>query len=81
LTEAQLASHSHVISTQCGINTCDSVEGVVGNVGGGLGGAAGTSTAGSNASHTHTLSGVAASGNFTSNFAVKYVNMIVATKN
>ncbi len=38
-------------------------------------------SAGSNAGHTHSLAGVSTTGNFTSNFAVKYVDMIVASKN
>jgi hypothetical protein len=40
-----------------------------------------SSGAGSATSHTHTLVGSLASGNFTSNFAVKYANFIIASKN
>lgn len=49
------------------------------------GGAGGSNTTmnatGGGQSHTHTLIGVVAGGNFTSDFGVKYVDMIVCTKN
>lgn len=78
LSEAQLASHAHTLPIgfpQEGFNAGAS------SGSGNIGGQYSSSAAGGNVAHTHTLSGVAASGNFVSNFAVKYVNMIVATKN
>jgi hypothetical protein len=71
LTEAQLASHSH-----------SSVDILTLGVGSGIGAIRSSATgfAGSNATHTHSLAGAAAVGNFTSNFAVKYVNYITCSK-
>lgn len=43
-------------------------------------GACGTENAGGNGAHTHSLVGAAAGGNFTSNFSVKYVNVIACSK-
>lgn len=75
ISVAQLASHVHSYVTNQ-------------NTGGGQGGGGadtggrGTETgaAGGSQSHTHSLVGAQASGNFTSNFAVKYVNVIICTK-
>ena len=72
LSEAQLASHSHS-SPQF---STDAAGGVGQGVEGGS-----TGSTGGNAVHTHSLAGVAANGNFTSNFAVKYVNYITCSKN
>jgi hypothetical protein len=83
LSTAQLASHNHVTGSYNG-----------GGCGGGSNPAyslimdypgevqnKSVSSSGSNAVHTHSLVGAAAAGNFTSNFAVKYVNFITCSKN
>jgi hypothetical protein len=77
LTTNQLASHVHFI-------------GGSGNAGGGFNSVAGSASgrdagvnsdpAGGDQSHTHTLAGAQAIGNFTSDFGVKYVNVIACTK-
>lgn len=78
LSEGQLASHFHRF------NNNPPRRGTSG--GGGRDGADNnynvpTSSTGGNQAHTHTLAGVAANGNFVTNFAVKYVDVIVAQKN
>jgi hypothetical protein len=83
LTTDQLAAHTHplVISTvgnfNCGggayLSNCTSpINGP---------GSPASSTAGSSAVHTHSLVGAVADGNFTSNFALQYIDMILVTKN
>lgn len=75
ISEAQLGSHAH--SYQSSVNTSGAVPG---------GGANGqnygqtTGAAGGNQAHTHSLAGAAAVGNFTTNFAVEYIDMILASK-
>jgi hypothetical protein len=80
LSEAQLASHTHVVNN----NAYDFIvaEPLGGRYGpGGIGGFGnGLAPTGSSAVHTHSLIGVAANGNFTSNFAVQYVDVIACTK-
>jgi hypothetical protein len=77
LSVAQMPSHSHTFPTTTGVG------------GPALGpqsygpqeGAFGTDSAGGDATHTHSLAGVAANGNFTSNFDLQYIDMILASKN
>jgi hypothetical protein len=78
LTTAQLASHSHTVSTRVS--------------GGGGGGAAlgnyqetsaynlGTTSAGSNSSHTHSFSGSGSLSSASADINVAYVDVIIATK-
>jgi len=77
LSTAQLASHSHTY-----ITSGSGGGGGIGQVAAGFVLDPGViQNTGGNATHTHSLTGVVAGGTFTSDFAVKYVNMIVATKN
>jgi hypothetical protein len=75
LSEGQLAAHTHSY-IWAGDNGA--------TPGGGATGQAyiiGTGAAGGNQGHTHSLAGAAATGNFTSNFSVKYADFIVCTRN
>jgi hypothetical protein len=79
LTTAQLASHGH---TGIGQTTTGGTGGQSCNdFGQGFNTPNLVASAGSSAVHTHSLVGAAANGNFTSNFAVKYVNYITCSKN
>ena len=79
LTEAQLASHSHYMGNVCtwqgGIETSPPAGNNYNNS------QPYTATAGSSASHTHSLIGVVAGGNFTTNLDLQYVDVIAASKN
>jgi cytoskeletal protein CcmA (bactofilin family) len=76
LSEAQLASHTHQIPNRSGGGVGTGFQSQIGGTGtGSLG------FTGGDAVHTHSLAGVAANGNFTSDFAVKYVNYITCSKN
>jgi hypothetical protein len=97
LSTSQLASHSHPISGGGGgslpygtfQNSSQAIQGygVAANtplfvVSGTLGGvAANTDSVGSDASHTHSLAGSVAAGNLTTNFNIKYVDIIACSKN
>jgi hypothetical protein len=81
LSTAQLASHAHA-------TTFDG-QGFYSNTGGGSRTAGGgseqvigfaMSANGGSAVHTHSLAGAAANGNFTSNFDLQYIDMILASK-
>jgi hypothetical protein len=76
LSEAQLASHIHAISTTPLFNGANGGEVYINQFV-----AQNTTAAGSNAVHTHSLAGAAAVGNFTSDFSVKYANFIICSKN
>jgi hypothetical protein len=72
LSEAQLASHVHAVAVGGG--------GGAGASGTRDGGFFNTQPTGGNQAHTHSLVGAQANGTFTSNFGVKYVDMIVCQK-
>jgi hypothetical protein len=78
LSEAQLASHAH--NFQGAVVYVSPGSGSVQIYGGPPYGNTLTDAAGGNAAHTHSLVGANANGNFTSNFAVEYIDMILATK-
>jgi hypothetical protein len=82
LSTAQLATHSHTLTLStvgnfnCGggayFNSCTDAGGSP---------APAFSSTGGDASHTHSLVGTAAAGNFTSDFNLQYVDVILASKN
>jgi hypothetical protein len=79
LSEAQLASHAHGVAVGGASGYVQSGGGAeiyFAQVSGGA-----TDGAGGNATHTHSLAGVGANGNFTSNFDLQYIDMILASKN
>jgi hypothetical protein len=76
LTTAQLASHTHAITSTPLFNGANGGEVYINQLV-----ASNTTAAGSNAVHTHSLAGAAAVGNFTSNFNLQYIDMILASKN
>jgi hypothetical protein len=76
LSIGQLASHQHGCSNDSVI-AATTQGGQVRTAGAG---GVQTSAVGSNAAHTHTLAGAAAVGNFTSNFDLQYVDMLLAAK-
>jgi hypothetical protein len=78
LSTAQLASHGHNARGQTttggtGGQSCN-------DFGQGFTTTDLVTTAGGNAVHTHSLVGAAAGGNFTSNFDLQYIDMILASK-
>jgi hypothetical protein len=75
LSESQLASHTHPIPNRSGGGLGVGFQSQIGGTGTG-----GVGFTGGNAGHTHSLAGVGATGNFTSNFAVKYANFIICSK-
>jgi hypothetical protein len=77
LSEAQLASHTHFITAgpPAVIFTNGNQALLYGNA------QTPSGATGSNATHTHSLAGAAANGNFTSNFDLQYIDMILASKN
>ena len=91
LTVAQLAAHSHGASLT-GTNALNGLIGanqyaggfgfaIQGSTSGNVGGSVTIADAGSGDPHTHSLVGVVAGGNFTSNFDLQYVDVIAASKN
>jgi hypothetical protein len=77
LSVGQLASHNHAY-----IRSNDSNRRITGNAPSCNTGVFqdGTSNEGNNEAHSHSLAGAAAVGNFSSNFAVKYANFIICSK-
>jgi hypothetical protein len=77
LSEGQLASHAHGY-----IRSQDSNRRITGNAPSCNTGVFGDNTGGTggNQSHSHSLAGAAAVGDFSSNFAVKYANFVVCSK-
>lgn len=75
LSAAQLASHQHNTNGQSGQQGVSHPTGNGSQFNGPL-----VSPTGGNAAHTHSLAGAAAVGNFTSDFGVKYIDMILAAK-
>lgn len=77
LTSNQIPSHQHLVTN---INTCGgSGTNMGGSIENGRGGRE-SNPAGLNGAHTHSLVGVGATGNFVTNFALKYVDTIVVRK-
>jgi hypothetical protein len=77
LSENQLPSHQHLVTN---INTCGgSGTGMGGSIENGRG-ARQSNPAGLNGAHSHSLVGVGATGNFVTDFALKYVNTIAVRK-
>jgi hypothetical protein len=86
LSTTQLASHFHTISIEASGNGGGGQNWArwnAGNVNPSYGPPPAAQTDGltGNDVHTHSLVGAAANGNFTSNFAVKYANFIICSKN
>jgi hypothetical protein len=81
LAESQLTSHTHAGNPI--LNWVTSGPGGAGSTGGQAYQfpEATIDTTGGSQAHTHSLVGVQANGNFTSDFAVKYANFIIASKN
>jgi hypothetical protein len=83
LSDAQLASHVHLSNFDA------DNPGTSFPTAGGAGGRGApyprtptnVGSTGGNATHTHSLVGAAAGGNFTSDFSVKYANFIICSKN
>jgi hypothetical protein len=83
LTTDQLAAHTHSLNINLTGNFACGGGVNFSSCQGTLDGPASpaSSTAGSSAVHTHSLVGAIADGNFTSNFALQYIDMILVTKN
>jgi len=86
LSSDQLASHFHTISIETSGNSGGGTNWARWNAGTqnpsyGPPPAAQTDSLSGNNSHTHSLVGAAAGGNFTSDFSVKYANFIICSKN
>jgi hypothetical protein len=79
LSEAQLASHIHDVYAQ-GFSPAGNTNLIRGNAPPEGPYNSFLASTGGNAVHTHSLVGVAANGNFTSDFAVQYVDVIACTK-
>jgi hypothetical protein len=79
LSVAQLASHDHYLGNVC--TWGGSVDDPPGAGNNHNNSQPTSATAGSSDVHTHTLIGVVAGGNFTSNFDLQYVDVIAASKN
>jgi hypothetical protein len=78
LSESQLASHSHTYPSHSIGVTVNYIA--AGDPARGFG-TGSVNGAGGNAVHTHSLAGATANGNFTSNFDLQYIDMILASKN
>jgi hypothetical protein len=83
LSVNQMASHNHTQSTRARRPWAGATgaEGSPNSFGSQISDTLTTTNTGGSQSHTHSLVGVSAVGNFTSNFSVKYIDMIVASKN
>jgi hypothetical protein len=75
LSEAQLPSHDHSSIINTGGGSWSQGGSQFGTYGGT------TQSTGNNETHTHSLVGAAASGSFTSNFNLQYVDFLFASKN
>ena len=80
LTTAQLASHSHLLNRTISTLGSQTMNSSYLAAGTNPAGPESVQSAGSSQSHTHSLIGVAAGGNFVSDFGVKYVDMILCIK-